>query len=147
MTDLRKRTIIEDEGITRDDIITALLACNGVLSKAAIMLGMNRQTLSDNVKDDEEFDMVRKQAREALTDLAEDKLALAIEKGNLTATIFYLKTKGRDRGYSERRDLSVAIEQVMSNGDFRVQGKPKNQPIHSEDKIVEDIDVEAETIL
>jgi hypothetical protein len=35
-------------------------------------------------------------------DLAEGKLLEGITAGNMTAIIFYLKTKGRERGYVER---------------------------------------------
>jgi hypothetical protein len=39
-------------------------------------------------------------------DMAESKLIGAINLGNLTAIIFYLKTKGKDRGYVERQEQS-----------------------------------------
>ena len=41
---------------------------------------------------------------EGLLDLSESKLLDAIRKGNLTAIIFHLKTKGKDRGYVERTE-------------------------------------------
>ena len=44
-------------------------------------------------------------AREDALDLAESKLMEAIRNGNLTAIIFFLKTRGKSRGYSERGDL------------------------------------------
>jgi hypothetical protein len=39
-------------------------------------------------------------------DLAEHKLLGFINEGNMTAVIFYLKTKGRERGYSRSRRFS-----------------------------------------
>jgi hypothetical protein len=39
-------------------------------------------------------------------DLAEHKLLGVINEGNMTAVIFYLKTKGRERGYSRSRRFS-----------------------------------------
>jgi hypothetical protein len=39
-------------------------------------------------------------------DLAENRLITAISESNMTAVIFYLKTKGRDRGYVERVEAS-----------------------------------------
>jgi hypothetical protein len=39
-------------------------------------------------------------------DLAEHKLLGMINEGNMTAVIFYLKTKGRERGYSRSRRFS-----------------------------------------
>jgi len=46
-------------------------------------------------------------AKESLLDFAENSLMAHITKKNLTATIFYLKTKGKDRGYMERVEQRV----------------------------------------
>ena len=47
---------------------------------------------------------VLNEARESSIDLAESELIKAIEAGNLTANIFFLKTRGKSRGYSERSE-------------------------------------------
>ena len=39
-------------------------------------------------------------------DLAEGKLIKAVAADNITAVIFYLKTKGRNRGYIQRAELT-----------------------------------------
>jgi hypothetical protein len=40
-------------------------------------------------------------------DFAESKLYELIEDSNVAATIFYLKTKGKARGYIERSEVAV----------------------------------------
>ena len=42
-----------------------------------------------------------------------------IQSGDTTAIIFYLKTKGKDRGYSERREISIPGGVELKN-DFDV---------------------------
>lgn len=47
--------------------------------------------------------------REALVDRAEDVLFDSLERGNLKAAMFTLKTLGRRRGYVERREEELTI--------------------------------------
>jgi hypothetical protein len=41
-------------------------------------------------------------------DFAESQLHKQIKDGNSTATIFFLKTKGKKRGYVERQEVDVS---------------------------------------
>jgi hypothetical protein len=45
---------------------------------------------------------------EACLDRAESALFRLIEEGNVPAVIFYLKTKGKKRGYSERVEIDAS---------------------------------------
>ena len=49
--------------------------------------------------------------------MAEDQLIKQIREGNLTATIFYLKTKGQARGYIEKQYVhqtrSMVLDEVV----------------------------------
>ncbi len=50
---------------------------------------------------------VRADCEATLIDLAEGKLYSKINEGNMTAIIFYLKCKAKDRGYIERGQIEV----------------------------------------
>lgn len=46
-------------------------------------------------------------------DRAETALQGLIEAGNVTAIIFYLKTKGKNRGYSEKTEIDLGPARVI----------------------------------
>lgn len=85
-------------------------ACN--LSLTAEALGINRRTLYQWKKQYPQLEEMMFDHEEALGDLAESKLLMAINEGNLTAIIFYLKTKFKNRGYIEGQEITAKVESV-----------------------------------
>lgn len=79
-----------------------LSACN--ISTACEDFGMSRTQFYRWMRDEEFRDAIE-DIDEYLLDLAEAGLINHIEKENIAAVIFFLKTKGRSRGYSERREV------------------------------------------
>lgn len=88
--------------LTKADIIKALAASNGVIGDAARRLGCSRQAIYKRVQSDPELERALGEARERVIDLAESKLLELVERGNITAVTFVLRTLGRSRGYAER---------------------------------------------
>ena len=64
---------------------------------------MGRSTYYAWIDDDKDFENEVRDVNEELLDFAESQLMNHITKGNLTAIIFYLKTKGQSRGYIEKQ--------------------------------------------
>ena len=89
-------------------IIEAIVEAHGLLSDAARALGCSRKTLYSYMDEFPEVREAYEDANEKTKDFAESKLFDAISKGNITAIIFYLKTKAKDRGYIERQELTGA---------------------------------------
>lgn len=56
-----------------------------------------------------ELKAIANEAIESTLDLGEAELIKAMKKGNLTAIIFYLKCKGKHRGYIERQEIDQTI--------------------------------------
>ena len=89
----------EDDMYKDTDISQALQAARGNISVAAKSLGCSHSTIYRRLKENEVLQEVLDNEREAFIDFAESKLQDLISDGNLTATIFFLKTQARHRGY------------------------------------------------
>jgi len=59
-------------------------------------------------KNDSDFSEAADDVSEILLDFAEAKLYDQIKNGNTTAIIFFLKTRGKKRGYVERQEITGA---------------------------------------
>lgn len=96
MTDRKKKKFIE-----------ALRDGRGIITYACQKIGISRKTYYDWYQSDSEFKRLADEVNDATIDVVESKLLNAINEGNLTAIIFYLKTKGKKRGYIERTEHDV----------------------------------------
>jgi predicted transcriptional regulator len=92
---------------TAKEIIAAVRKNKGILTLVARELGCTRQTVHNYVKRYPTIAAAVQEERDSLLDLAEGKLFEQVNKGNMTAIIFTLKTLGKHRGYIERRDVDV----------------------------------------
>ena len=109
-TDTHKKAMIE-----------ALEKSLGVVTSACKSVGIARQTHYTWMREDEEYKDAVDAIGDVALDFAESQLHKQIQDGNSTATIFYLKTKGKKRGYVERQE----IEQTGDNM-FNVRILDKN---------------------
>jgi hypothetical protein len=69
-------------------------------------IGIERITYYAWMREDAEFKEKVNALEEADIDSAETALKRQILDGNTTAIIFYLKTKGKSRGYIERQEIT-----------------------------------------
>ena len=89
-------------------IIEALEKSLGVVTTACKTVGVGRTTFYGWLQDDLEFARQVNDIQNITLDFAESQLHKQIKDGNTTATIFYLKTKGKKRGYVERQEITGA---------------------------------------
>ena len=66
-----------------------------------------RTTFYEYYKTDEDFKNTVDELEAVALDFAESQLHAQIMKGSTAATIFYLKTKGKKRGYIERQEIEA----------------------------------------
>lgn len=97
----------EDVQKDKERLLVSLKECSGIVTFACEKVGLSRQTFYRWCRDDQEFKERVDAINELQIDVAEASLLKKIQNGDTTAIIFYLKTKGKDRGYSERREISI----------------------------------------
>lgn len=94
--------------IHKAELIAALEKTMGIVSTACKKVGLSRQTFYDYYKEDPIFKESVDSIADLALDFAESKLLKSIQNGSDTATIFYLKTKGKKRGYVERAEVELS---------------------------------------
>lgn len=91
---------------TKKALLEALEKSLGVVTSACKVAGIARTTFYQYLKEDPEFAQQVKDIENITLDFAESQLHKQIKEGNTTATIFFLKTKGKKRGYVERQEIT-----------------------------------------
>ena len=101
-------------------VLTALEKSLGVVTKACKIAEVGRTQFYQWLKDDEDFAKAVKEISDVALDFAESELFKQIKDGNTSATIFYLKTKGKARGFVERQEMdhTSAGEPIKINIDL-----------------------------
>jgi len=87
-------------------MIEAMKKSLGIVSTACAEVGINRCTHYEWLKNDEQYKEEIDAISESVIDFAESKLHQLINGGDVASTIFYLKTKGKKRGFVERTELT-----------------------------------------
>lgn len=90
--------------IKPEAMIDAITKSRGMVTIAADLLKCSPQTIYNYMERYPDVKAARENARERMLDTAELNLYQAINKGDMTAIIFYLKTQGKRRGYIERQE-------------------------------------------
>jgi len=94
--------------LTRDNLITAIDEHFGNILSIARSFAVTRQTIYNHIQKDPELKALLDEAREHFIDFAEGALVTLIKKEDTAAIIFALKTRGKNRGYTERTEHTGA---------------------------------------
>lgn len=90
--------------LAKKNFLEALSKTLGIVTHACRLSGVGVRTVYDWKDSDPEFVQAMNDVTNEVKDFAESNLLKQIGKGNVSATIFYLKTQCRDRGYIEKVD-------------------------------------------
>ena len=110
----------KDREAAMADFLEAYEKSLGVLKTACEATGMCRKTIWEWRKKYPEFDEACHECEEVAIDFVESRMFKTIDKGgegSAILTIFYLKTKGKHRGYVEKQevDLNAEVKGVTIN--------------------------------
>ena len=89
------------------NLLAALEQSMGVVATACETLNISRTNHYKWMKDSPEYRENYEALSNKALDFAETQLMKMIGKGNTAAVIFFLKTKGKERGYVERQEVKV----------------------------------------
>ena len=97
---------IVDTNDNKMKMLEALEKSLGIVTTACKLVGIARETHYRWMREDAEYKVAADSISDVVLDFAEIKLHGLIDSGDTAATIFYMKTKGKKRGYIERQELT-----------------------------------------
>ena len=114
-------------------LLDALEKSLGIVTTACKSININRATFYRYYNKDDKFKRAVDDIQNIALDFAESKLHSNIAKGDTTAIIFFLKTKGKERGYVEKvqfeNDNPAPLEFIIQKperSNIMINGKPIN---------------------
>jgi len=84
----------------------------GIVTAAVKQVGIDRTTHYAWLKKDENYKDWIEEAEMQLRDFGENALLKLMKEGNPAAIIFFNKTKNKDRGYLETKELDIKDERT-----------------------------------
>lgn len=136
---VRKQTA-KRHGISPKKVEIAILEERGLLDQVAKRLKVPRSTLADYIERHDHLLQAVGSARDSMGDVAERKLFEKIEEGDLRATLYYLSTVHRHRGYGP--NVADAAENNSGKGPVYVEtvniiGVPSGTFLPREPKVID----------
>ena len=101
---------------TVEQVAEALRLSAGILSAAGEKLGCSGQCVANYLSRYPKLAEVAREAQEATLDLAESGLVSLIRERHPTSILFYLRTKGRHRGYNTTMQVATADQKFFPIG-------------------------------
>ena len=96
----------KNEHLKKAQLLKALEKRLGIVSTACKSGGISRTTYYKYYNEDKDFKWSVDSIGDIALDCAESQLFELIKEKNVTAIIFYLKTKGKKRGYIEKQEVN-----------------------------------------
>lgn len=118
-----------DRNVTTEEMKAQMLEMlksnDGNVADACERLHISRQCHYHWMKTDKEYEEAYDEINEANIDFAEKQLRRSIKDGDITSIIFFLKTKGKNRGFSERVEQKIDAKTEISGTNIDITRLPE----------------------
>lgn len=110
------------DNIKKIAMVEAMTNCLGIVSDACKTVGISRTLHYNWMQEDPLYKAEIESIADFVLDFVEGKLHGLIKTGDTAATLFYMKTKGKKRGYIERSEVDMSgnvgvnINQLLDDG-------------------------------
>ena len=108
-------------------LLKAMVKSLGNVTEACKKAGLNRDTYYDYLKNDKDFNKTVNDIAEMRIDHVEGKLDDLIDCDDSKAIIFFLKTKGKNRGYIERTEIDTTPDNRVTINIVKPEKKIKKE--------------------
>lgn len=106
MTHKDKETRAKRIAEQKEEVLEALAKHSGIIASTCRACNISRLTYYNWYHDDPDFAEKCDDIKEAQKDFAESLILKKMKEGDTTMIIFYAKTQLKDRGYTERQELT-----------------------------------------
>lgn len=97
-----------------EDFISVITGTGGSISEIARRVGCDWHTAKKYIETMSTIKQAYEAEKESILDRAETKLVEAVDDGDLSAIKYLLSTKGKHRGYTERREVTGAEGEAIN---------------------------------
>lgn len=105
-------------------LLEALEKSLGVVTTACKSVGVSRGIFYKYYNEDPDFKEAVDDVENISLDFVESQLFKQIKEGNTAASIFYLKTKGKKRGYIEKQQVESDVKVTGISVEVKGSGRP-----------------------
>lgn len=109
----------------KQKLLEALEKSLGIVTAACKEVGISRDRFYTYYNTDEDFRKAVDDIQEITLDFAENQLLKKIREGSERSILFYMKYRGRKRGYNDTMDITSGGE-AIKNITFEIVNKKKD---------------------
>ena len=118
---------------SKKKLLKEMIKSFGNITDACKKTGICRETYYEYIKKDKNFKQMVEDIAEMRLDHVESKLNTLIDDYDSKAIIFFLKTKGKQRGYVERTEIDTGVDKITGENFRAAWNKSKNEDKHEKE--------------